>query len=187
MVGGFAHPTQSFNKQGMQVAYIYSLITLGGNSSNFSVCGRRKECVLCEISIIVGFVWFVGVSVNSGLLVMAVGSILLPSTLAATHTQSCGDDRCHSSELALSRFESLFLLGAYTLFLVFQLFTHRHLYESGDDEKIKQSGENSEDDPEAMVLTHANYCGALWLPITTISISLLRALYPILIAHSTIN
>ncbi|GMH34140.1 hypothetical protein BSKO_01974 [Bryopsis sp. KO-2023] len=91
LIGGLAHPMQSFNQQGM--------------------------------------------SVNSGLLTMAVGSILLPSTLAATHTQSCEEEdghSCNSSELALSRFESLFMLGAYTLYLVFQLFTHRHLYEQED-------------------------------------------------------
>lgn len=124
LIGGLAHPMQSFNQQGM--------------------------------------------SVNSGLLTMAVGSILLPSTLAATHTQSCDEGEsgeCNSSELALSRFESLFMLGAYTLYLVFQLFTHRHLYEAEDEaEDAESSVQNTPHDGELKVTDPASLEGVLEEP-----------------------
>eukprot|EP00798_Chlamydomonas_sp_ICE-L_P032705 gene32705-17136_t len=62
-----------------------------------------------------------GVSVNCGLLTLAVVAVLLPSLLSETHTLTQGNE----SELMLSRFESVLLLACYVLFLVFQLFTHR--------------------------------------------------------------
>lgn len=76
-----------------------------------------------------------GMTVNSGLLVMAVAAILLPSTLKATGTEDSTNPESYgkSSELNLSRFESLFMLGAYGLYLVFQLCTHRHLFEDDED------------------------------------------------------
>ncbi|MEW5306854.1 MAG: hypothetical protein WDW36_009292 [Sanguina aurantia] len=79
-----------------------------------------------------------GVNINSGLLVLSVVAVLLPSLLAETHTEVAS----HTSELALSRFESLFLIACYGLYLVFQLCTHRHLYEEMDEE------EAAADDPE---------------------------------------
>lgn len=91
---------------------------------------------------------FAGASINNGLLVMATVSILLPSTLAATRTQSCQDTQAHmdckGSELALSRFESLFLLGVYTLYLVFQLITHKYLYEE-DQEDDRGKGPHTDE------------------------------------------
>lgn len=109
---------------------------------------------------------FAGAAINNGLLVMATGSILLPSTLAATGTQSCGNKNCKGSELALSRFESLFLLGVYTLYLVFQLITHRYLYEGdqeGDREGSSQKDENNLDREGRVRLNLLGYSStALW-------------------------
>lgn len=62
-----------------------------------------------------------GVNINSGLLVLSVVAVLLPSLLAETHTEVAS----HTSELSLSRFESVFLIGCYGVYLVFQLCTHR--------------------------------------------------------------
>lgn len=77
----------------------------------------------------------VGMTVNSGLLLMAVSAILLPSTLKASGTEKRETDADYgrSSELNLSRFESVFLLACYGFYLVFQLCTHRHLYEDEDE------------------------------------------------------
>ena len=70
-----------------------------------------------------------GMGVNSGMLIMAVASILLPSTLSETGTEETKG----RSELNLSRFESVALLILYALYLIFQLVTHRHLYEEQND------------------------------------------------------
>eukprot|EP00803_Ostreobium_quekettii_P008735 evm.model.scf_774EXC.2 EVM.evm.TU.scf_774EXC.2 scf_774EXC:30261-42288(-) len=79
-----------------------------------------------------------GMTVNSGLLLMAVSAILLPSTLKATGTgtEESPSNYGPSSELYLSRFESLFLLACYGFYLVFQLCTHRHLFE-GDEAEVE--------------------------------------------------
>lgn len=86
LVGGLAHPRQSFNQEGM--------------------------------------------GVNSGMLLMAVGSILLPSTLSETGTEESKG----TSELNLSRFMSVVLLILYALYLIFQLVTHKHLYEQAEED-----------------------------------------------------
>ena len=70
-----------------------------------------------------------GMGVNSGMLIMAVASILLPSTLSETGTAETKG----TSELNLSRFESVALLILYALYLIFQLVTHRHLYEEQNE------------------------------------------------------
>ena len=64
-----------------------------------------------------------GINVNSGLLLLAVVAIVLPSLLSETHTEVKGN----KSELALSRFESVLLLICYGLYLIFQLYTHRQV------------------------------------------------------------
>eukprot|EP01025_Chloroclados_australasicus_P059308 TRINITY_DN7493_c0_g2_i1.p1 TRINITY_DN7493_c0_g2~~TRINITY_DN7493_c0_g2_i1.p1 ORF type:complete len:578 (-),score=85.43 TRINITY_DN7493_c0_g2_i1:630-2279(-) len=78
-----------------------------------------------------------GVTVNNGLLLMAVASILLPSALTATKS---GTGAQGSSSLFLSRFEAVFLLCCYCLFLVFQLRTHKHLFE--DESKQSHSSDS---------------------------------------------
>jgi calcium/proton exchanger cax len=71
-----------------------------------------------------------GINVNCGLLILSVVAILLPSLLSETHTEA----KDSSSELMLSRFESVILLLCYGLYLVFQLCTHRHYFEGVEDD-----------------------------------------------------
>jgi Ca2+/H+ antiporter len=52
------------------------------------------------------------------------------------------------SELALSRFQSVILLLCYGLFLVFQLVTHRHLYEQGEEEEGRSSDSGRRDEEQ---------------------------------------
>mmetsp|Transcript_35616 Transcript_35616/g.60029 ORF Transcript_35616/g.60029 Transcript_35616/m.60029 type:complete len:465 (+) Transcript_35616:209-1603(+) len=101
-----------------------------------------------------------GVSMNSALLLLAVISLSVPSILHTTHTEMHGTD----SELALSRFTSVILLGVYGTFLYFQLVTHRDLYEEEEDE-------DDDDDEEEVAQT---WMGCLfWLTVITVFISLL--------------
>lgn len=74
-----------------------------------------------------------GMGVNSGMLIMAVASILLPSTLSETGTEENKD----ASELHLSRFESIMMLILYALYLIFQLVTHKHLYEQAPEADLE--------------------------------------------------
>ncbi|KAG2441601.1 hypothetical protein HXX76_003221 [Chlamydomonas incerta] len=67
----------------------------------------------------------IGINVNAGMLVLSTFAILMPSLLDATHTER----RDKKSELALSRFESIFMFLCYCLYLFFQLKTHKHLFE----------------------------------------------------------
>eukprot|EP00803_Ostreobium_quekettii_P009998 evm.model.scf_3183.2 EVM.evm.TU.scf_3183.2 scf_3183:3245-10191(-) len=89
-----------------------------------------------------------GMTVNSGLLLMAVSAILLPSILKASGTEQKQTDADYgkSSELYLSRFESVFLLACYGFYLVFQLCTHRHLYEDEDEDEIGGDNSHAESD-----------------------------------------
>ncbi|KAH9305414.1 hypothetical protein KI387_009818, partial [Taxus chinensis] len=67
--------------------------------------------------------------VNSGLLLMAVMGLLFPAVLHFTHTEL----HFGRSELALSRFSSCIMLVAYAFYLVFQLKSHRNLYDPVDE------------------------------------------------------
>ncbi|GBG00092.1 calcium proton exchanger [Raphidocelis subcapitata] len=66
-----------------------------------------------------------GINVNCGLLLLSVVSIALPTLLSSTSKNRVGK----REEVALSRFESLLMLVGYATFLVFQLVTHKFLYE----------------------------------------------------------
>lgn len=90
-----------------------------------------------------------GISINCGLLILACVVIILPSLLDTTDQGLQSDDDLHTQEVDLSRFESCFMLVCYGLFLFFQLYTHRHLYEeveSDDQEKA-----NLTDHPVAQI------------------------------------
>ncbi|GLC36277.1 hypothetical protein PLESTB_000605100 [Pleodorina starrii] len=67
-----------------------------------------------------------GINVNAGMLILSCFAIMLPSLLDATKSGASDNNK---SELALSRFESVFMFLCYCVFLYFQLKTHRHLYE----------------------------------------------------------
>eukprot|EP00268_Persea_americana_P046970 TRINITY_DN4859_c0_g1_i4.p1 TRINITY_DN4859_c0_g1~~TRINITY_DN4859_c0_g1_i4.p1 ORF type:complete len:422 (+),score=70.87 TRINITY_DN4859_c0_g1_i4:717-1982(+) len=102
--------------------------------------------------------------VNSGLLLMAVMGIMFPAVLRFTRSEV----HTGKSELALSRFSSCIMLVAYASYLVFQLKSHRNLYnpigEEGDDDVV----DPNEDAPE---ITQSEAIG--WLAVLTIWVSLL--------------
>lgn len=95
--------------------------------SNASTCTRTYTCVLlctastCTRTCACLPACVQGVNINCGLLMLAVITILMPSLLSETHTEAKGT----SSELTLSRIESICMLLCYILFLFFQLYTHR--------------------------------------------------------------
>ena len=62
--------------------------------------------------------------INSGLLLVAVMGLLLPTVLHYTHTEVYFG----KSELALSRFSSCIMLVTYAAYLYFQLKSQRNLY-----------------------------------------------------------
>ncbi|KAJ9517492.1 hypothetical protein QJQ45_025021 [Haematococcus lacustris] len=80
-----------------------------------------------------------GINVNCGLLMVGTLAVILPSLLSETKTEA---KEGNTSELALSRFESIFLLLCYACYLLFQLVTHRFLYEEGSEETSKKSDVN---------------------------------------------
>ncbi|OVA19707.1 Sodium/calcium exchanger membrane region [Macleaya cordata] len=99
-------------------------------------------------------------TVNSGLLLMAVMGILFPAALHSTHTE-LHDGK---SELALSRFSSCIMLVAYAAYLVFQLKSHKRLYEGEPTE------EGSDDDEVPEI---SKWESIIWLAILTAWISVL--------------
>eukprot|EP00252_Welwitschia_mirabilis_P018770 TRINITY_DN4193_c0_g1_i1.p1 TRINITY_DN4193_c0_g1~~TRINITY_DN4193_c0_g1_i1.p1 ORF type:complete len:449 (+),score=90.77 TRINITY_DN4193_c0_g1_i1:143-1489(+) len=103
--------------------------------------------------------------VNSGLLLMAVMGLLFPAVLHFTHTEL----HFGRSELALSRFSSCVMLSAYAFYLIFQLKSHRNLYDPIDNENEHQTHENV--DEEEAVITH--WEAIAWLAILTTWISFL--------------
>jgi len=103
--------------------------------------------------------------VNSGLLLMAVMGLLFPAVLHYTHTEL----HVGKSELSLSRFSSCVMLVAYVFYLVFQLKSHRNLYDPVDQTQGENGGVTNEE--EVAVITH--WEAISWLAILTAWISFL--------------
>lgn len=103
--------------------------------------------------------------VNSGLLLMAVMGLLFPAVLHFTHTER----HFGRSELALSRFSSCIMLVAYAFYLVFQLKSHRNLYDPIDE--TERPSEGVSDVEEVPEITH--WEAIVWLAILTAWISFL--------------
>mmetsp|Transcript_50152 Transcript_50152/g.95806 ORF Transcript_50152/g.95806 Transcript_50152/m.95806 type:complete len:435 (-) Transcript_50152:311-1615(-) len=104
----------------------------------------------------------VGVNANTGLLCLAVVGMSLPAVLHSTHSELHGT----SSEIALSRFTSLMLLGIYGAYLYFQLVTHRELFEEEEEDDA-----DDEDEEESAGL---GFWGCIfWLGVLTVFISIL--------------
>ncbi|GIL74793.1 hypothetical protein Vretimale_2349 [Volvox reticuliferus] len=78
-----------------------------------------------------------GINVNAGMLVLSCFAIMLPSLLDATQSGAKADNR---SELALSRFESIFMFLCYCIYLYFQLKSHRHLFEEDSSTSTGPTG-----------------------------------------------
>eukprot|EP01018_Ginkgo_biloba_P026900 Gb_15088 [translate_table: standard] len=103
--------------------------------------------------------------VNSGLLLMAVMGLLFPAVLHFTHTEL----HFGRSELALSRFSSCVMLVAYAFYLVFQLKSHRNLYDPiAENERQNEGGSDEEDVAEI-----SHWEAILWLAILTAWVSFL--------------
>ncbi|XP_078437597.1 vacuolar cation/proton exchanger 3-like [Wolffia australiana] len=104
-------------------------------------------------------------AVNSGLLLMAVMGLLFPAVLHYTHTEA----QLGKSELALSRFSSCVMLLAYACFLVFQLKSHKYLYDP-----VREGGSLSQTQSEAEEVPELSKWEAIvWLAIFTACVSVL--------------
>jgi Ca2+:H+ antiporter len=96
-------------------------------------------------------------STNSGLLMLGVIGLMYPAVLSLAGANANGI----VSELGLSRFTALILMGLYVAYLVFQLKTHAHLFADDEDD----------DDDGGKDLTILE--GLIWLAVVTILISML--------------
>jgi len=100
-----------------------------------------------------------GVFASCSLLLLGVLGLMLPNMLHATHTELHGT----SDSIGLSRYISVLLLIIYGAYLLFQLRTHKHLFEDDED-----GDDDEEEDP---VL---GFWGSMaWLGIFTIFVSIL--------------
>ncbi|KAG1334423.1 putative Vacuolar cation/proton exchanger 3 [Cocos nucifera] len=103
--------------------------------------------------------------VNSGLLLMAVMGLTFPAVLHFTRSEV----QYGKSEVSLSRFSSCVMLVAYASYLVFQLKSHRNLYDPIDEEE----GRNQDDSDEVEVPELGQWEAISWLAVLTIWISVL--------------
>ncbi|KAI3852144.1 hypothetical protein MKW92_040861 [Papaver armeniacum] len=130
---------------------------------------------LSNMLLVLGCAFLTAATVNSGLLLMSVMGILFPAALHATHTEAHDG----KSEL-LSRFSSCVMLIAYGAYLVFQLFSHKRLYEicllfstcMSNVIRDVNSGEAGDDDDDEVPEISKWEC-IIWLAILTAWISVL--------------
>lgn len=105
---------------------------------------------------------------------MAVMSILFPTVLVAQHTEIRAD-----ASLSLSRTTSLLMLLSYTAYIIFQLVTHKNLFDAptppppalatgGGLETGAGSDEGSEEEEEVVL---GFWGGLAWLALVTATIS----------------
>ncbi|GLI69476.1 hypothetical protein VaNZ11_014108 [Volvox africanus] len=91
-----------------------------------------------------------GINVNAGMLVLSCFAVMLPSLLDATQSGARSDNR---SELALSRFESIFMFLCYCIYLYFQLKSHSSTRRTSNNGAFTpQLGATTETDLEAATL-----------------------------------
>mmetsp|Transcript_20769 Transcript_20769/g.49495 ORF Transcript_20769/g.49495 Transcript_20769/m.49495 type:complete len:416 (-) Transcript_20769:507-1754(-) len=109
-----------------------------------------------------------GVFASCSLLLLGVLGLTLPNMLHATHTELHGS----MDTIRLSRYISCLLLLMYGAYLLFQLHTHKFLFEEGEAH-AKDDGdkESDSDDEEEPVL---GYWGSIfWLAVFTVFVSIL--------------
>lgn len=116
----------------------------------------------------------------SSLMCLATAGLLIPAAFHASLPNKL-KDQYDDQILALSRGASIVLLGVYVLFLVFQLRTHRHLFEGIVHEEAdasrrcsieEGSSTDSEEHGDHTVVVHLSARSALiWLTIVTIVVS----------------
>lgn len=105
-----------------------------------------------------------GSAVNVGLLMLSVMSLLFPMLLESSHQVLA-----EGAVLAVSRSVSCLLLILYACYIYFQMHTHAHLYEAGDEERgLTKSveGEEDEEDEEDEEEAVLGVAGAIiWLTV----------------------
>lgn len=79
---------------------------------------------------------------NSSLLVISVVAVLIPAGYSAAFSSTQAADAEVGAILAMSRGTSIILLVIYGAYLIFQLFTHQHLYAEGSqaDTEVAREG-----------------------------------------------
>jgi len=107
-------------------------------------------------------------ALNSGMLTLSVMSLLFPTVLQQTHTEIAP-----SSVLWISRWVSVLLLCTYCCYLVFQLHTHRHIFEDSKEpsDGAEDGDEEEEEEEEEAVL--GMWGAVFWLAVITVFVAFL--------------
>ncbi|GAA5967451.1 hypothetical protein JCM3765_001879 [Sporobolomyces pararoseus] len=108
--------------------------------------------ILSNLLLVLGMVFFVGgikyseqgfkdtaAQMNSSLLVIAVFAILLPAGFNAAFQDNLTAEAEQDRILKMSRGTAVILLVVYVGYLIFQLFTHQHLYAEGHSSEADAS------------------------------------------------
>ncbi|GAX81601.1 hypothetical protein CEUSTIGMA_g9029.t1 [Chlamydomonas eustigma] len=121
LAGGIIHPMQRFSKEGISVHCCLLLLAVATVLLPSMLVATNTQAAVNNDNSIVG---------GGGTATSPPSGQSRGSMVSSSH-----DDmpRPHSA-LILSRFESVLMLLCYFLFLMFQLFTHKHLYEGMDEE-----------------------------------------------------
>eukprot|EP00026_Physarum_polycephalum_P010009 Phypoly_transcript_10152.p1 GENE.Phypoly_transcript_10152~~Phypoly_transcript_10152.p1 ORF type:complete len:429 (+),score=82.16 Phypoly_transcript_10152:126-1289(+) len=102
--------------------------------------------ILSNLLLVLGCAFFLGgikfstqkfskaaANTSSSLLVLAMLSILAPAAFIFSRGEPVGDDDDDKDMLLLSRITAIFMFIIYVSYLVFQLKTHRHVFEDEDE------------------------------------------------------
>lgn len=108
---------------------------------------------------------------NAGLLLLSVSALLFPMTMTVTHSQTDAEKKQYpvpsdpnvDLELSLSQFCSFILLLTYGFLIIYQLKTHKQLFENQDDD------DDEEEEPPVLGL----YGAIIWAAIISAVIALL--------------
>ena len=98
-----------------------------------------------------------------GLLLLSAMCLTFPMVLDVTHETIDAE-----SSLLISRITSILMLVTYCLYLVFQLYTHSHIFDEGDDD---DDDDGDDDDEEEAVLGVSG--SIFWLAVITVFIAVL--------------
>ncbi len=70
---------------------------------------------------------------NTSLLILAVIALVMPTVFAFAIEQAAGEDQERDVILEMSRGSALILIFIYVSYMVFQLYSHSHLYNPAND------------------------------------------------------
>jgi len=107
-------------------------------------------------------------ALNAGMLLLSVMSLTFPMVLQATHTEL--ED---TSVLNVSRAVACMLLVTYCCYLVFQLHTHRHVFEESKEPSDGDVDGDDDDDDEDEEAVLGLWGSIFWLGVITVFISFL--------------